>query len=326
MKIRSAVLIIAISLLATVATLGAQTDEVKLPAAKSKITSVSAMRVRRSPQTSAEEITRLKLGTVVSAVARSANQDTVASKSDYWYRVSLPNGESGWLFGGLLLDYKSAERDQLLKQIIDDRLKAEKTEFADRQEIYNLAANSIAEARDANTRGEFELLKVLALRNWAGTLPDDLKDKSPYREWLKTHGASFIPNEFGGGYELRTEVLWNLETKYHTLPVGERIAWEAAENPQPSDCESDDVCNFFLLDGEIKYLGLHPKGAHAAEAVKNLNEGLTDDVIKEAKSKSGDKYAVQQRAELRKTLTSLRLALGKVTAPEKSELLRKLGQ
>jgi hypothetical protein len=55
-----------------------------------KITTVSAMRVRRAPQVAAEEVTRLKLGTVVSAVARSPGQDTVGGKTDYWYRVGLP--------------------------------------------------------------------------------------------------------------------------------------------------------------------------------------------------------------------------------------------
>ena len=98
----------------------------------------------------------------------------IAGKTDYWYRVNLPNGEAGWLFGGLLLDYNARQRNELLRQIIEARLKAENTEFADRQEIYNLAASSVKEAKDMNTRAEFELLKLLALANWAGAFPDNL--------------------------------------------------------------------------------------------------------------------------------------------------------
>jgi hypothetical protein len=239
----------------------AQTDEVKLDVGQAKITTVSAMRVRRAPQASAEEITRLKLGTVVNPVARSVDQETINGKNDYWYRVSLPNGETGWLFGGLLLDYDARERNELLRQIIEARLKAENTDFADRQEIYNLAASSVNESKETNTRAEFELLKLLALANWAGSFRDDLRDKPPYREWLKAHGAEVIPNEFAGAYNLRTELLWNLETKYHSLPIADRIAWEAAQNLQPSDCEGDEVCHLFLYEGEIKYLNLHPNGA-----------------------------------------------------------------
>jgi hypothetical protein len=305
------------------ATLVAQTDEVKLDTTQPKITTVSAMRARKSPQVTAEEVVRLKLGTVVNAVARSTNQDTAAGKTDYWYRVDLPNGQTGWLFGGLLLDYNASQRQALVRQIIEARLKAENTEFADRQEIYNLAERSIIDAKDVNTIAEFELLKTLALANWALSIPYE-KDKSPYREWVKAHAAQVVYNEFAGGYQLRADVLWNLEKKYHALPIADRIAWEASQMLPPSDCEGDEVCDLFVSEGEIRYLGLYPTGAHAAEALKNITEALTDQVIQFANDKGGDKYAVEQRASLKKLLTSLRLAVTKTTAAEKSEILKKL--
>jgi len=326
MKIKSMLLMLVLFVLGANAMSFGQTVEVKFEAAQPKITTVSAMRARRSPVVAGEEIMRLKLGTVVSATGRSTDQDTVAGKTDYWYRVNLPNGESGWVFGGLLLDYNSRPREELLKQIIEDRLKAEKTEFADRQEIYNLAASSVTEAKDANTRVEFELLKLLALANWAGIVPNEQKNKSPYREFLAGHKTELIENEFGGGYDLRSETLWNLETKYHTLPIADRIAWEAARNEQPSDCESDQVCAFFLFDGDIKYLNTHPAGAHTSEALQNLNEVLTDEVIQAANARGGDKYAVQQGAEVRKSIAALRLALAKVSSAEKAGLVKKVGR
>ncbi len=289
------ILIITVISLFVVPPTPAQTEQIKLDAPQPKITTVSAMRLRRGPTASAEEIVRLKLGSVVSAIARSTNQDTIASKTDYWYLVDVVGGGSGWLFGGLLLDYVSSQRDKLWRQIIEQRLKAENTEFADREEIYSLAANAINQSSDPNTRAEFELLKLLALANWAATFPNNLSDKSPYREWLRAHDSEVIRNEFAGGYNLRPELLWSLETKYHNLPIADRIAWEAAENLPPSDCEGDEVCHFFLYEGEIRYLNVHPTGAHAAEAVKNLNEALTDEIIKAANEKGGDKYAVEQR-------------------------------
>ena len=301
-----------------------QVDEITLDSAQPKITTVAAMRVRKLPQTSAEEIVRLKLATVVNAIARSTNQDTVTGKTDYWYRVNLPNGGTGWVFGGLLLDYKPTQRHNLVRQIIEARLKAENTEFADRLETYNLAVGSINEAKDVATRAEFELLKLLALANWAVTFPDNMKDKSPYREWLKAHEAEVVPNEFAGGYNLRSELLWNLEAKYHKLPIADRIAWEASQNQQPSDCEGDEICHFFVIADEIKYVDLHPNGSHVAEALKNLTEMLTDEVIKSANEKGGDKYVVEQRTELRRKLASLRTAVAKTSAPEKNELIKKL--
>lgn len=326
MKYQSAMFVFAVLVLLNVSTVPAQTGELKLEPPQPKITTVSAMRARRGPLVASEEIMRLKLGTVVNAIERSPNQDTIGGKTDYWYRVKLPNGESGWLFGGLLLDYAPGQRAQLLRQIVEARLKVESTEFADRQEIYQLAASAITEAKDANTRGEFELLKLMALAHWAVTFPDDQRDKSPYREWLKAHAAEVIHNEFGGGYTLRTELLWNLEAKYKTLPIADRIAWEAARNLEPSDCEGDEVCYFFLHEGEIKYLSLHPKGAHAGEALKNLTEALTDAVIEMANGRGGDKYVVEQRAALGKALASLRAAVAKTSAPERTELIKKLAK
>ena len=302
----------------------AQADEVKLDQAQAKITTVSAMRVRKAPQVSAEEIRRLKLGTVVNAIARSTNQDTISGKTDYWYRVNLPNGDTGWLFGGLLLDYATEQRQQLLRTIIEARLKAENTDFADRQELYNLAASAVNESKEANTRAEFELLKVLALAHSAVTVSQEVLDKSPYREWYKAHASEVVLNEFAGGYNLNSDVLWKLETKYHTLPIADRIAWEAAQNPQPSDCEGDEVCNFFVISDEIKYLSRHPNGAHATEALRDLAEALTDEVIRSANGKGGDQYEVEQRTQLRKMLTSLRVAAAKTSAPEKTTLLTKL--
>ena len=315
---------IVIFLLGHVSPLVAQTNEIKLDAVQPKITTVSAMRARKAPQITGEEVVRLKLGTVVNALARSTDQDTIGGKTDYWYRVDLPHRETGWLFGGLLLDYNAGKRQQILREIIEARLKAENTDFADRQEIYNLAVSSINEAKDVNTRAEFELLKVLATANSALAIPFEADNRSPYREWLKAHTGELEYNEFAGGHQLRAEVLWNLERKYHSLPIADRIAWEAAQMLPPSDCEGDEVCHVFLYEGEIKYLGLHPTGTHAAEALKNLTEALTAEVITFADGKGGDEYEVKHRTALKKLLSSLRVAVAKTTAPEKTELVKRL--
>jgi len=151
-----------------------------------------------------------------------------------------------------------------------------------------------------------------------------MRARKSYREWVKAHAAEVVSNEFAGGYQLRADVLWNLEKKYHALPIAERMAWEASQMLPPSDCEGDAVCDFFLSEGEIRYLALYPTGAHAAEAIKNITEALSDEVITFANEKGGDKYAVEQRAALMKVLISLRPAVAKTSAPEKSELVKKL--
>ncbi len=305
----------------------AQSNEIKLDKPQPKITSVTSVVKRNAPQNNAAEVAQMKLGTVVNAVARSAHQDTIAGKTDYWYLVNRADDpRTGWIFGGQLLDYSPARRASLVKKIIDDGLEADNTDFDDRQEIYELASISLAEATDTRTRAEFELLKIVALGHWAATVEESERDKSPYREWLKTHGPKVIKNEFGGGYKVRTELIWDLEQKYHALPVSDRIAWEATQNFRSSDCESDEVCGFLLTAAQIEYLKRHPKGAHSAEAVKNLNQSLSDDVLSFSSDPSGDEEAARQRAELKKDLATLRLVLPRVSAPEKTELMKKLAR
>jgi hypothetical protein len=132
-------------------------------------------------------------------------------------------------------------------------------------------------------------------------------------------------NEFGGGYDVKTDLFWKLAAKYSSLPIAEKIAWEATQNEEPSDCESDEVCAFFVFGTRLsKYLGLYPNGEHAAEAVSTLADMVTDDVIRSATGSGGDRYAVQTRTQLRPALTALRVALGKTSAPGREALLRKI--
>src|ERR1700752_5515715 len=121
-----------------IAPLVGQPSEIKLETDQAKITTVSAMRARRAPQITAPEIARLKLGTVVNAIARSTNQDTVGDKTDYWYRVNLPNNQTGWIFGGLLQDYDANRRVEVLPQIIEGRLTVDNKEFSGRSRVFTL--------------------------------------------------------------------------------------------------------------------------------------------------------------------------------------------
>jgi hypothetical protein len=303
-------------------------QEVKLSAAQSKITTASAVRVRIGPEVAAEEITRLKLGTVVSAVARTAEDSEIGGKKDYWYRINLPGAQSGWIFGGLLKDYSTARREETFREIIGERLKAESMSFDDGIDLYNFASNAVVQTKSLKLKGEFELLKLLALSRSLNGIPFDKRERAPYRDWLRAHEPETVYSEPSGDWLVRSELFWNLERKYHGVPIAERIAWEAAQNPLPGECESDEVCQFLYVNvTEGQYLRLYPNGAHAGEALKNLEEALaSEELASTLKSKSRDNYAVMQREDLIKALAGLRLTLSKSSSPENTALLKKLNQ
>ena len=302
--------------------------EVALDAAQQKITTASAVRARGGPQVSAQEITRLRLGAVVSATARTAAQEEVGGKQAYWYKVNLPapTGGQGWVFGGLLADYDAARRSEIARRIIDERLKAESMSFDDGVDLYDFVSRALAEAEGPDERAWLELSRLRALERATSTLPYEARERPQYRDWFKAHEKSLLYHELAGAWQINSEAVWELERKYRGTPAGERVAWEAAQNSLPGECESDEVCQFFRLQQtEGRYLGLYPNGAHAREALRNFDRALASADLKSAlRGKGGDKYAVQTRAELRKALAELRPAVLKSSAPEKVSVLKKL--
>jgi hypothetical protein len=315
-----------VCLLAAIVATTAAAQEVDLGGARHKITIASNVRVRSGPETTAQEVTRLKFGTVVTATARTAEQVELAGKRDYWYQVALDAGESGWVFGGFLSDYDAARGAEVARQLIAERLKAETMTFNEGVDLYDYVTARLAEAKDAEAKGELELQRLRALDRAAGSLAPDERERPPYREFLKAHERELFFHELAGSIAVRAELFWELERRHHGTPAGERIAWAAAEQILPGECESDEVCQFLRLNETYgRYLGLYPTGPHAAEVLKNFEEALASEQVRELLTgKGGDKYVVEQRADLRKALAELRARLAKTAGPEKAAVLKRL--
>lgn len=314
-------------------TLGASAhaQEVKLEEARQKMAAASAVRVRAMPQFSSSEVTRLKLGAVVTAVARSAEMDEIGGRKDYWYLVQLPAGGTGWVFGGLLRDYDAARRAEIVRGIVGERLKAESMSFDDATELYGFVGGALSEAKDPDAKAELELSKLLALGKAFATVPFDERERAPFREWFKAHEAEVVYSEPSGEYLVRSDLFWDLERKHHGTAVGERIAWAGAENPLPGECEGDEVCDFlYLSETQGKYLSLYPDGPHAAEVLSNLKEALTllspEDLRAAAGSPPGDKYLEESRDAVRKAVAELRAAAAKSSRPEKSAVIKRIDE
>ena len=303
----------------------APAQEVSLGGARQKITTASAVRVRASPETGAAEVARLKLGTTVGADARTAAEAEVGSKKDYWYRVALPGGQQGWVFGALLADYDPARHDEIVTRIVEERLKVEEIGPADSLDLYNFVQVALAGAR-GTFKGEMELARLQALDRAVRAMGTDEKGRLTNPEFQKAHEREIYHHELAGGWAVKPEAFWELETKHRGTPLGDRVAWDAANALRQGECEGDDVCNLLALqETQGRYLGLYPAGAHAPEALRNIKEALAPQAIEEAvKRKGGDVYARQEQDDLKKALAELRAAVSKAAAPEKADILRRL--
>ena len=303
-------------------------QDVNLPKPQPKITIVSAVRVRTAPQTMAQEITRLKLGTVVSAVARSSDTSELLGKKDYWFRVNVPGNELGWIFGGLLVDYDQARRPEIVRRIIEERQKTENMSFDDGVDFYNFVVGLSSDLNDRGLKGELELARLHAIERAVTAIPDGQEQQLPYRDFFKAHQKEIYHHELAGGWAVRPELFWSLEASYHGTEIGDRIAWDAALALRPGECESDEVCQFLSLqDTQGRYLALYPRGLHADEALQALAEALSSEqLLRTLNDKSPDRYAVEERQEVGKALTELRTTISKVSGPEKSKIQKRLDE
>lgn len=294
------------------------------PGGKSRITTASGVRVRSEPQTSAAEVGRLPLGVVVRELERSAERSRVGEAEDYWFRVSAPGGVEGWVFGGLTAEFDPGRREGVYRQLAASRLANAEATFNELSDLVLFLERAAGEVK-GEARGELELARLLALhRSLAAINMEDLS-KSPFAEWVKAREEQIVYSEPAGQWFVRSELFWNLRDQYQTLPVGERIAWEAAQIPLPGECEGYLPCYLYLMtETEGRYLKLYPNGPHAGDALKAVDDLLS--AVAEDTPGDNAVYVVppEDRAEFQKGLAELRGQVASVSHPLRERVLKQL--
>lgn len=291
---------------------------------KSRITIASNVRARALPNISAEEVTRLQIGTIVQELQQSSAKETIGNAEDYWYKIALPNGKEGWVFGAFMLPFAANNRAEIYKRIVSERLKIEDANFSDSADLGRFATIAMTEVADKNALAWLELGRLLAMKQAGAAIPGDKQDQAPYKAWLKTNEASMVYSEPSGMWLVKSDLFWNLQKKYVALPLADQIAWEGAKNYLPGECEGYIPCHLYsvsLTDG--KYLKLYPQGAHAAEALRSIIE-MFEGLLQSPQF--GEKPDVTDRKEAKPTILELQTAISKATDSKKAKALQMLTQ
>src|ERR1051325_395456 len=118
---------------------------------RSRITTASNVRARALPNTSAEEVTKLSIGTIVDQLEQSPAKEKVGNSEDFWYKVALPNGKEGWVFGAFTLPFDAANRGEIYKRIASERLKIKDANFADSADLARFMTLAMTEIPDKGT-------------------------------------------------------------------------------------------------------------------------------------------------------------------------------
>ncbi|HEV7889330.1 MAG TPA: SH3 domain-containing protein [Pyrinomonadaceae bacterium] len=293
--------------------------------ARQRITTASNVRVRSSPDTTAEEVARLQLGTVVEELERSQEKALVGASEDFWYMVSAPNGARGWVFGALTAPFDASRREEIYTRLASERAGKTDATFADASELVRFAERAAKEVSGRGARAELEFARLRALARSITFLAGGEQQDEPRKQWAAEHDSEIVYSEPSGEWYVRADLFWDLQAKYKDLSVAERIAWEAAQTPLPGECEGDVTCNlYYLSETGGRYIKLYPRGAHSAEALKSLAETV-DAVVEDSRS-ANHMYEIPSNtdADFKKTLAALRAQLTPPATPEATRILKQL--
>lgn len=273
------------------------------------IVSVAAARVRAEPSTNATEIRRIKLGTLVKVVEENPT----------WYKVEFSSSpKSGWMSKQVANDFDENRRTEIYRQIVDRNYKEDKMTFADAAELYEFLTRAQTDFKESNLASEIGFKRLLALRSALKAVPFGKGDEKPYSEFLKANDKTVVYSEPSAEWYIRSELLWDLQKKYAKETIAEEIAWTAAQNPLPGECEGYINCYLFVLretDGE--YLDRYPNGKYAEQSLKNIQNLIApiEEDLKEKKVYNGPSD-VSDRAEFNKLIAELRTIVSKLPFAE----------
>jgi hypothetical protein len=232
---------------------------------------------------------------------------------------------SGWIATGAVNDLNTSTRTEIYRQIAERNYKPQ-MDFETAAEFYEFTSKAGGDSDGSDKSAEIELKRLLALRSALKTIPADKRETAPYKDFLKAQEKEIVYNEPAGEWLVVSNEFWSLHSKYKKMSVSETIAWEAALNPLPGECEG--YVNCYLFDMRMRfgeYLNLHPNGARAAEALRSMTDYLSP-IVSDASQKKvyNGPTDVTDRAEFNNLIAELRTIVARLQFVEKEKTLQQL--
>jgi hypothetical protein len=293
------------------------------------ITAAFKVNLREKPSAGAKEVGEITVGTRVRSLERSTQTQVIGGKTDYWHRIetiTTENKKTGWVFGAFLLSFDPAKRETIYSVIAAERSKAAGESFSENAELVEFLTTALPEIKTPATLAELNFVRLSALKTALAAIPIEKQQSEPYKNFIEKHGKNIVYSEPAGQWYVRSDLFWNLARKYKNLPTGEKIAWAGANNPLPGECEGYLNCYLYSLKATYgAYLEQFPRGAHAAESLKEIREWLEPIAADAAKKETYTAPTeVSEKAEFYQTLADLRVRVSKTGLFEKDAVLKQL--
>jgi hypothetical protein len=313
--------IIALTLTLTITAFGQETSK--------RITTASAVRLRAQPSTGSAVVDTLSVGTVLDGLSRSATRERVGDQEEFWYRVRTSDGKQGWIYGAFVREVDAGQLEEAYLEIARERLNAGQRSFSDWTDFVGFTERVAPRVSSRESRAELELARLQALGRSFYEIPYDAIDRPPYRPWVDSHKGEIVYHEPGGVWLVKSEAFWALHDRYKDTGVADWLAWAAATNTLPGECEGDVTCNLMfhsLTNG--RYLSIYPKGAHVDEALTSINETLTA-LLEDL---NGERHIAdiptepEYRADLLRAVAELRKAVAPIDDPYAKRVVGQLDE
>lgn len=282
------------------------------------IVAAAVSRIRQQPKLNSPQLTVVKLGRTL----------PVYEKTSAWYQVEYASGKTGWISKTLIKDFDSAERDAIYREIADKYAKNKSLDLATASEVLDFLREAQALVKKDALKAEMGLTRLRLLSSTLKTIPVGKEEQNPYKNFIKANEKEIVYSDPSGEWYVRSDLFWELHNKYVAVASAEDIAWEAAQNPIPGECEGYVNCSLYHIratDGE--YLNFYPNGKYSKNALKNITDLLAvmvaDVSNKQVFTPPSD---ISDRAEFNRFLTELRTIISKMPDVEKAKTLKQITQ
>ncbi|MEN9847453.1 MAG: hypothetical protein RL368_193 [Pseudomonadota bacterium] len=287
------------------------------------ITVVAGVKVQAEPSVNAKEIARLSIGSVLNKLAKSSQTSLLGQERDYWYQVSLADGKQGWVFGSFMVAVDRSHLVEKYIEIADTQLKVDPPVFKDLVDVVNFLDHVTRSLPASEKLGELKLLKLLAVERSLTVITPEQEKVSPYKEWFTAQAPILLRNEMMSGWMVNSAVFWKLSNEYVETPLGDKVAWVAANSGLGGECEFDLSCHLARVNRTLgKYLEIYPNGSQLESAlIQCMDEVKNLQVLSKEQSAPAN---AQDKAAFSKEIALLKQSLSKVEHPMKERLFSQL--
>lgn len=273
-------------------------------------------KVRQEPKANAMQLSFVKIGKTL----------PVSEKNAAWYRVEYETGKSGWISKTTVKEYDTDRRDEIYQEIANRYSGNNALDFTIAAEVSDFLRTAHVLVRKDALKAELAFKRLQILSAALKAVPFGKSDQSPYKPFLKLHDKEVVYSEPAGQWFVRSDLFWELHNRYIELPVAEDIAWEAAKNPIPGECEGYINCRLYVVRAmEGEYLNFYPNGRYAKQALELVTASLG---IMVADMSNKDVFTpladISDRAEFNRFLTELRTIISKVPDVDKAKPLQQI--